>query len=694
MCFGDHASWKQNKCPLRCAMNRDVSGEDHRSNPPGSTSGSDGGISVVPGDSPSDRGSRVGPPEDEDPGPGVIVKVKVKSEFVDDSFPQHEDFVVKVEVKSEFVDDLSSVDKDFEQKLNVDPELGDCPRKGEAHPLKTENFQIHVLQSAQDALSNESSKQEPCDSPPKDPSDDTHLPKAAQIRHITMPPKKRSTKDKGKGAKKKTNPVHEDEQEDQPSMEPEQVPDTQPEQDHDPDGEDENEDESPALQCIVEFYEAHPYFYNLRHEKYRNTKLKEAELAELAKEIKWTVEKIKRRFKNLRSAYGKLKNRAGSSGKSGQASSKLTSLQQWKLRNLAFLDEVIQPRTQGQELGRVAVEDEDEEDEDVGDDSAAPDSEAHDSAAHDTDDHDRGSESRTRGSSADSHHSSRNRAGTSTSSSTRMSRKKAAKTTPDVGELLHEMLMENWRRERETEKKLEESASREPDEREAWGSWLQTVVCNCPKEKFRQFQTETLALSQRYQPTDEGQSTSQQCPAPTPAPPAMYPPQPAASQFSFQGQFQHPSQQFQPQPQFQYQQQQQQPPGYLRQQTLTRILARSRRRWEGFSKLHTVSTFFETQSPQQQQQQPQQHQQPARPTSAPTIPSTSNIFGDQDLLPALRTPALRDRLSLSGFSGGSSFGLHGTSADQSLLSGLMRPQTSSPADKADKACAESESDGD
>ena len=105
-----------------------------------------------------------------------------------------------------------------------------------------------------------------------------------------MPPKKRSTKDKGKGAKKKTNPVPEDEQEDQPSMEPEQVPDTQPEQDHDPDGEDEDEDESPALQRIVEFYEAHPYFYNLRHEKYHNTKLKEAELADLAKDIKWTGE--------------------------------------------------------------------------------------------------------------------------------------------------------------------------------------------------------------------------------------------------------------------------------------------------------------------------------------------------------------------------------------------------------------------
>lgn len=67
------------------------------------------------------------------------------------------------------------------------------------------------------------------------------------------------------------------------------------------------------------------------------------------------MEKIKRRFKNLRSAYGKLKNRAGPAGKWGQASRRLTSRQEWKLRNLAFLDQVIQPRTQGQELGRVSI---------------------------------------------------------------------------------------------------------------------------------------------------------------------------------------------------------------------------------------------------------------------------------------------------------------------------------------------------
>uniref|UniRef100_UPI00358F7F71 uncharacterized protein n=1 Tax=Myxine glutinosa TaxID=7769 RepID=UPI00358F7F71 len=84
--------------PLPCAMNRDVS---------------------VLGDSPSDRGSRVVPPEDEDPGPGVV---KVKSEYVDDPRPHHEGLV---------------------------------------HPV---NFQSDFHQSFQDALTNECVKQGPCDS--------------------------------------------------------------------------------------------------------------------------------------------------------------------------------------------------------------------------------------------------------------------------------------------------------------------------------------------------------------------------------------------------------------------------------------------------------------------------------------------------------------------------------------------------
>uniref|UniRef100_UPI00358FB6CD uncharacterized protein n=1 Tax=Myxine glutinosa TaxID=7769 RepID=UPI00358FB6CD len=148
--------------PPWCAMNQDLSGEDQRGNLPGSTSGSDVGNSVVLGDSSSYRGSRVGPPEDEDPGPGVIVMVKVKSEFVNDSFPQHDD---------------------FDWKLNVDPKLVDYPIKGESHPVKTENFQSNFLQMSQDALRNEDIKQESCDSSPREPRNATQL-----LEEIIMTP--------------------------------------------------------------------------------------------------------------------------------------------------------------------------------------------------------------------------------------------------------------------------------------------------------------------------------------------------------------------------------------------------------------------------------------------------------------------------------------------------------------------------
>ncbi|XP_041481490.1 putative cyclin-dependent serine/threonine-protein kinase DDB_G0272797/DDB_G0274007 [Lytechinus variegatus] len=245
-----------------------------------------------------------------------------------------------------------------------------------------------------------------------------------------------------------------------------------------------------------------------------------------------------------------------------------------------------------------------------------------------------------RGRSANSQDCAFNKTGTSTSK-----KRKGTSSTPGVAEVLTEMLLENRNRDREMERKLEESATRQPDEREAWGNWLQTVVRNCPKEKFRQFQTETLALSQRYLPTDEGQS--QQCPGPS----TMFSPQPAASHFQAHGQFQHPSLQFQSQPHVYYQQQQMQEPGYMRRPTFTQL-----------------------QPTQQHQQQQQPQHQPTRPTSAPTPVGTSNIIassyqiantndGDQDLTPPLRAPSSGERLSLPGFNVGS-FGIHGANRDQ------------------------------
>ena len=101
-----------------------------------------------------------------------------------------------------------------------------------------------------------------------------------------MPPKKRTVTENGTGWE--VNRIVCDEPEEQTFTVKQEMTETEIEQVHEPEAED--EDEYPALQRIVEFYETHPYFYNLKHDKYRNTELKEAELAELAAEIKWSGE--------------------------------------------------------------------------------------------------------------------------------------------------------------------------------------------------------------------------------------------------------------------------------------------------------------------------------------------------------------------------------------------------------------------
>uniref|UniRef100_UPI00359011C1 zinc finger protein 70-like n=1 Tax=Myxine glutinosa TaxID=7769 RepID=UPI00359011C1 len=120
-------------------MNGDLSMVEHRTNPLGSRSGSDGGNGLSAGCFPGDEGS----------GPVFIVEVKVESEFVDDS---------------------PSQDQDYDWKLKVDPELFDRPIKNEAPLVKIETFQSNFLQTSQDALSYEQVKQELCDSSPTEPS--------------------------------------------------------------------------------------------------------------------------------------------------------------------------------------------------------------------------------------------------------------------------------------------------------------------------------------------------------------------------------------------------------------------------------------------------------------------------------------------------------------------------------------------
>uniref|UniRef100_UPI00358E568B zinc finger protein 208-like n=1 Tax=Myxine glutinosa TaxID=7769 RepID=UPI00358E568B len=191
---GPTQDWKRvrlcNKCTVRYCevlvlyvMKRDLSGEEHRANLPGSPICPDGGNALSPGACDGVHGSRVGPSEDMELGPGCFTHV-VKSETFQRNLLQTsqntlrmhpwihvkqepcdspsresskvahliEDFIMEVKVESEFIDDYSSL------------------VKGEAHLVKSKKFKSSFLQTSQDALSNEHVKQEARDSPPRENS--------------------------------------------------------------------------------------------------------------------------------------------------------------------------------------------------------------------------------------------------------------------------------------------------------------------------------------------------------------------------------------------------------------------------------------------------------------------------------------------------------------------------------------------
>uniref|UniRef100_UPI00358E7425 uncharacterized protein isoform X3 n=1 Tax=Myxine glutinosa TaxID=7769 RepID=UPI00358E7425 len=127
-------------------MKRYVFGEGIEVNPRGIICAFVGGNMAGPGGSCVERGSSVCEHVVGDPLPDFIVRVKVESEFVDDSPAQQKDLIVKVIVESEFVDKFA---------------------QGESHPMMTENFQSDFHQPSQDVLSKKRVNQEVCDSPPK-----------------------------------------------------------------------------------------------------------------------------------------------------------------------------------------------------------------------------------------------------------------------------------------------------------------------------------------------------------------------------------------------------------------------------------------------------------------------------------------------------------------------------------------------
>uniref|UniRef100_UPI00358EEC23 zinc finger protein 664-like n=1 Tax=Myxine glutinosa TaxID=7769 RepID=UPI00358EEC23 len=137
-------------------MNRDLSGEEHKVNPPGSTRVSDGRNLLGPGESSAD----------EEFGLDFIVAVKVESEFLDQS-SLNKDLIVKVKVESEFEDDSISQEK------------------GDTQVVKSENLQNILLQTSQDALRNYHVKQEPHDSSPMEPSKGAQLLEEKQMKLVS-----------------------------------------------------------------------------------------------------------------------------------------------------------------------------------------------------------------------------------------------------------------------------------------------------------------------------------------------------------------------------------------------------------------------------------------------------------------------------------------------------------------------------
>ncbi|XP_078618397.1 uncharacterized protein LOC144885996 [Branchiostoma floridae x Branchiostoma japonicum] len=234
---------------------------------------------------------------------------------------------------------------------------------------------------------------------------------------------------------------------------------------------------------IASFIESHPAFYDMSTPEYKNKQKKDAWLKDVAPEIGLTPKQILTRFQTMRTDYFKLKRKLA--GKSGQGQTRVTPLQDFKLRRYKFLDAHYRGRASSTELGSVkqpvfSVDEEEEE-------------ESSDGPRHDV------------------------------SKASILPKNKKSKK--GLGDVLVELLADSQKELKQSQATLAESSSsassstRGGSERDAFAQWLARVQHDIPDDRWRSYQREVFDVALRYSTGTQPPQTRQHEPLDPPASP-------------------------------------------------------------------------------------------------------------------------------------------------------------------------------
>ena len=143
-------------------------------------------------------------------------------------------------------------------------------------------------------------------------------------------------------------PTHDDEDVpvSAPTRDDEDVPESAPTRD------DEDVPVSHTEEKLVDWFRDNVLLYDKRHVEYKNRSMRDRLVREIATEIGRTESYVLHWMRGMRTMFVKLRKRCG---KSGQASSAMTSRQLWTLRSFSFLDSHLRVQSSSMTLGMVNI---------------------------------------------------------------------------------------------------------------------------------------------------------------------------------------------------------------------------------------------------------------------------------------------------------------------------------------------------